>query len=99
MLTQISRLSTPDAVPPAGYYLQAGPVTALPEGWSYLESMEIPAWQVADMTSFLAREGGITLSEFLDAPIDFLMFAINGALERIQREKDAIEDARRRNGQ
>ena len=99
MQTQISRLSTPDAVLPLGYLLHAGPPLRLPDGWSYLESMEIPAWQVADMTSFLAREGGITLTEFLEAPIDFLMHAVNSALDRIQREKDAIEDAKRRNGQ
>ena len=93
MRTQISSLSTAEA--PAGYIVQAGPLIDLPEGWYYLESIELPDWEVADMTSFLAREGGVTLTEFLDAPADFIMHAVNSALDRLKREADAVEKARR----
>ena len=93
MRTQISSLSTADA--PAGYILQAGPPVSPPEGWYYLESVELPDWEVADMTSFLAREGGVTLTEFLSAPTDFLVHAVNSALARLRREADAAEKARR----
>ena len=70
----------------------------MPGGWFYLESVEIPSWQVADMISFLSREGGLTLADFLASPVEFLMHMINSALDRLKRERDAVEDARRRGG-